>query len=111
VFQNTGSGIGPSQTDIEDAIASLSPSEKSREDEILDDISEPKEEAADPNSYRIAFLLRTDVAARAAKGCEWLADQHKSDRIPPPIAKDIARAARAVATAWSALALELEPWS
>jgi ParB/RepB/Spo0J family partition protein len=74
---------------------------------VEDEIAEPEEEdTADPQRYRVAFLLRIDLATKAWRGCEWLASQ--SADATPAIRKETALAARAVATAWSALALTLE---
>jgi hypothetical protein len=75
---------------------------------VEDQIAEPEaDEISDPKSYRLAFLLRIDLATKALRGCEWLASQSEDDATPA-IRKETARAARAVATAWSALAQTLE---
>jgi hypothetical protein len=64
----------------------------------------PKE---DPENYRTAFLLRTDLARNAGRDCVQLMELN-AESATPELTKDIARAARAVATAWSALAETLE---
>jgi hypothetical protein len=93
-------------------VASLDPSAKTIEEEFYEELTQPKKpkkkSAEDFNGYQIAFRLRTDMAWKAVKGCEWLVNAHKSDAIPPAITKDIAAVARTVATAWAALALKLE---
>lgn len=68
---------------------------------------EDDDEPADPNSKHAAFLMRTELCLDKMRECEWL-----YGTVPPNFGpkrkSDIARAARAVATAWSALALTLE---
>jgi hypothetical protein len=61
----------------------------------------------DPENYRTAFLLRTDLARNAVKDCERLIKMN-AEGADPSLTRDIPRAARAVARAWSALALTLE---
>jgi ParB/RepB/Spo0J family partition protein len=75
---------------------------------LEDEIAEPDEdEATDPQNYRVAFLLRTSLAIEALQGCKWLHGRNV-DTAPEAISKELARAASAVATAWSAWAQALE---
>jgi hypothetical protein len=94
---------GHAKSDFLDEIGPVR-SQKTRDDEV----AEPEaDQASDPQSYLAAFLLRTDLASKALIGCEGLVNEH-AESAPASITKDVARAARAVATAWAALASTLE---
>jgi hypothetical protein len=60
-----------------------------------------------PQNYRVASLLRVDVALNAAREAKWLWDRNHSV-CTRAVCKEIADAARNAAEAWSAFASSLE---
>src|SRR5262245_50121830 len=82
------------------------PKPKRDADELApQDPEDEDDEPVDPANFHAAFRRHTELASNAASDCR---DLLGNPDFSQHMKKDVARETRAVATAWSALALELE---
>jgi hypothetical protein len=102
-------GSGPTQTDIEDALASIDPDEPTLDDEAMGRIAKPKRLPDDTphENLETAYMIRIDLTTNAIRGCENIVGDLPKN-FPRKMKRNMADAARAAAEAWSALALTLE---
>jgi ParB-like chromosome segregation protein Spo0J len=100
---------GPTQTDIENALASLDPDEPTLDDDAMGRIAKPKRlpDDAPHENLETGYMVRIDLATNALRGCENIVGGLPKN-FPRKMKRNMADAARAAAAAWSALALTLE---